>query len=56
MMYKIIPVSPVAGIVDAESPECAIEGFAWAMDSDMNVYFKAVPATEKEAEEFGFIG
>ena len=56
MMYKIIPISPVAGVVDAESPESALEGFAWAMDSDMNVYFKAVPATEKEAEEFGVIG
>lgn len=56
MMYKIIPALPVAGIVDAESSESAIEGFAWAMDSDMNVYFKAVPATEKEIEELGVVG
>ena len=56
MLYKIIPVSPIVGVIDAESSEDAIEGFAWAMDSDMNVYFKAVPATENEVAEFGIVG
>ena len=54
MMYKIIPVSQVADIVDAESPESALEDFAFAMDSDMNRYFKAVPATDKEAKDYGY--
>lgn len=55
MLYKIIPLYPAAAVIDAESPEAAMDGFAWAMDSDMNTYFKAVPATEIEAEEFGVI-
>ena len=55
-MYKIIPVSPVAGIVDAESPESALEGFAWAMDDDMNTYFKAVPVIVEEAGDNQYFG
>ena len=52
MIYKIVPISSVAAMVDAESPEDAMGGFAWGMDSDMNVYFEAVPATEEEIEEY----
>lgn len=46
MLYKIIPASPVASIIDAESPESAIVDFACVMDLDMNTYFKAVPSGE----------
>lgn len=55
MMYKIIPNQPIAAVIDAESAESAMDGFAWAMDSDMNAYFRAVPATENEAEEYGIL-
>lgn len=55
MLYKIIAVSPVAAIIDAESPESAVEGFAFAMDSDMNTYFKAVPASPEEVNDFGVL-
>ena len=51
MLYKIIPASPVASIIDAESPESAIVDFACVMDLDMNTYFKAVPATEEDVKE-----
>lgn len=52
MLYKIVPASTVAAIIDAESPDVAMDGFAWSMDSDMNVYFKAVPATEEDLSEY----
>ena len=55
MIYKIVPKSPIASIVDAESPESALEGFAYQMDYDMNAYFNAVPATESEIAEFGYV-
>lgn len=52
MLYKIVPAQPVAAVIDAESPEAAMDGFAWSMDDDMGVYFKAVVATEKDIEEY----
>lgn len=48
MKYFIIPQNDITMEIYAETPEQALEGFAWDMDSDMNAYFKAV--TEKEYE------
>lgn len=50
MLYRIVPVQPVAAEIYAESPESALEGFAWAMDSDMGAYFKAVPVEGQTAK------
>lgn len=55
MLYKIIPNQPIAAVIDAESAEIAMDGFAFAMDSDMNTYFTAIPATENEAAEYGIL-
>jgi len=52
VLYKIVPKKPIASIIDAESPDSAIDAFAWSMDDDMNIYFEAVPATDAETKEF----
>lgn len=49
MKYYIVPNNDIAMEIDAETPEQALEGFAWGMDSDMNAYFKAV--TEEEYKQ-----
>lgn len=48
MLYKIVPKEPITSILDAESPEAAMDGFAWAFDFDLNTYFEAVPASTEE--------
>lgn len=48
MKYFIIPQNDITMEIYAETPEQALEDFAWDMDSDMNAYFKAV--TEEEYE------
>jgi len=47
--YYIIPKDEIAFIVHSGNADHAMECFAWAMDSDMNRYFRAV--TEEEYEE-----
>jgi len=47
--YYIIPKNEIAFIVHSGNADHAMECFAWAMDSDMNRYFRAV--TEEEYEE-----
>lgn len=47
--YLIIPKDDVAFVVHSGNAEDAMSCFAWAMDSDMNAYFRAV--TEEEYEE-----
>ena len=47
--YFIIPKDDVAMEIHSANPEDAMSCFAWAMDSDMNAYFRAV--TEEEYEE-----
>lgn len=47
--YFIIPKDDVAMEIHSANPEDAMSCFAWAMDSDMNTYFRAV--TEEEYEE-----
>ena len=47
--YFIIPKEEIAFVVHSGNAEDAMSCFAWAMDSDMNTYFRAV--TEEEYEE-----
>lgn len=50
--YYIIPHSMVPVFeVEANSPEEAMEKFAFEMDSDMNAYFKAVDDSGKAGAE-----
>lgn len=48
--YNIIPLQFVAENREAKSAEDAIIDFATNMNSDMNAYFKAVPAEETSSE------
>lgn len=48
--YYIIPKDEIAFIVHSGNADHAMECFAWAMDSDMNRYFRAV--TEEEYLEY----
>lgn len=43
MLFRIAPTADTAAVIDAETAESAMDGFAWSMDSDMNTYFKAIP-------------
>lgn len=49
MLFNIIPDNVVIATIEADSKEQAMDAFVWAMDSDMNCYFKAVP-TEVQKE------
>lgn len=51
MKYKIIPRDDVMLLVDADNADDAMIWFSWSMDSDMNQYFQAVPATEDDVYE-----
>lgn len=42
--YKIIPKEDISEIIESETADEAIIQFATTMDTDMNQYFKAVPA------------
>ena len=44
--YYIVPKEGIVAESVTESPEEAIINFATIMDTDMNTYFKAVPANE----------
>ena len=49
--YVIVPlIKDKSELIEAESAEEAIISFATTMDTDMNLYFKAVP--EKEYESY----
>ena len=47
MKYKIVP-RPIDMEIEAEDINNAMVKFAWKMESDMNLYFKAIPIEEKE--------
>lgn len=47
MKYKIVPKKNIEFIVEGEDAGDALVNFATNMDSDMNLYFEAIPVVEK---------
>ena len=48
MKFLIVPNCNIADEIDAENAEEAMIQFATQSDSDMNAYFKAIPANDTE--------